>query len=333
MATTAPLSPRRAATTLALGACLVFALLSSAEAAKRRPLAGIKGQDDRILVRSDEYPWSAIGRVHMETGGHCTGALVGPRVVVTAAHCIWNKRLRKYHPADRIHFVAGWRGGDYLQHSKARRIFIPPGYRPAEPAKTTIAAQDWALIELQKEVGRITGYLGVTRLDRDRLKALRRDMAVFIQAGYSKDKKHVLTAHVGCPLHGYFEPLPLIKHRCDAVPGDSGSPIFLFERGMFRLAAVHVATTKIKQITWGAAVPASTFIQGVKELGGVDGALPADGSLVPMDTTRQLLAMPCDHADGDLEAGVRAFEKANGLKPTGAVTHELLGHLVRALAR
>ena len=47
-------------------------------ALKKRLLPGIKGEDNRQIVDSIDYPWSAIGRVNTRIGGFCTGTVIGP---------------------------------------------------------------------------------------------------------------------------------------------------------------------------------------------------------------------------------------------------------------
>ena len=46
----------------------------------------------RTRVDIGVYPWSSVGKLYNSTGGACTGSLVGPNKVLTAAHCIFNTR-------------------------------------------------------------------------------------------------------------------------------------------------------------------------------------------------------------------------------------------------
>lgn len=236
---------------------------SSANPAEPPKLPGIKGTDDRVLVDSAAYPWSAIGRVNKTIGGFCTGALVAPRQVITAAHCLWNKRTRRWLDARSVHFVAGYRRGDYLRHGKVASYRLSPGARPPVKEASPDPAADWALLTLEDGFETALGRLEVETLDSSRLGALQKKQAVFLHAGYSQDKAHVLTRHEPCRLVGFTNQERLILHDCDATRGDSGSPILRREGDAYRLVAIHIATTTRKGRVLGLAIPAAAFQSGL----------------------------------------------------------------------
>ena len=103
---------------LSLGAVL----FANAAAADNPLLKGIRGKADRQLERTQEFPWSAIGRVNVRTRGvgFCSGTLIGPSTVLTAAHCFWNKQTRRWASPGSIHYLAAYSLSKYLAHSKVK---------------------------------------------------------------------------------------------------------------------------------------------------------------------------------------------------------------------
>lgn len=66
--------------------------LELAEEFKRRSKGedrptNIFGTDERYIYQDTSFPWRTVGRVWTETGA-CTGCTIGPRLVLTASHCI-----------------------------------------------------------------------------------------------------------------------------------------------------------------------------------------------------------------------------------------------------
>src|SRR3979490_2207834 len=98
---------------LLLGLVLSRSPAGSAKA-ENALLPGIGAQDHRAAVDSRAMPWSAIGRGNRRVGGDCPGPVSGPRRVLTAAHCLWNKRTRAWLPPQSFHFVSGYGAGKYL---------------------------------------------------------------------------------------------------------------------------------------------------------------------------------------------------------------------------
>jgi hypothetical protein len=47
----------------------------------------------------------------------CTGSVVGPALVLSAAHCLFNPRTGLFFPVGSVHFLIGYEGGSYLARS------------------------------------------------------------------------------------------------------------------------------------------------------------------------------------------------------------------------
>ena len=53
-------------------------------------------------------PWRAIGKLQAASENFrktCTGSLVGPALVLSAAHCLFNPRTGRFFPPGSVHFL------------------------------------------------------------------------------------------------------------------------------------------------------------------------------------------------------------------------------------
>lgn len=196
------------------------------------------GADDRVFIEPVDMPWSAIGRLDFGEGAHCSGAMVSPRVVLTAAHCLFRYSGGAYE--DQAEFYAGFDRSRHVAQATVESFWVSPGYLSKDPFEEESAGNDYAFVLLDQPIGNRTGYFSVHRMtEADLADAARGNWRKLVQAGYSGDSSDQLSAHFGCRILS-VDPNNRIGHQCDIMSGDSGSPIFFAdERGDWQVIAVN----------------------------------------------------------------------------------------------
>ena len=168
--------------------------------------------------------------------------------MLTAAHCLWNKRTRRWLTPDALHFLAGYSRGDYRAHSLIVAIDRPSGSSPDQKGNVPLP-YDFALLTLAKPLGDQLGTLSLA----ETVPSAAYQAPIVVQAGYSQDKAHILSIHQGCRLTADVG-RGLVGHDCDATKGDSGSPLFVVEKDRIAIIGLHVATAGRSGFEFGVAV-------------------------------------------------------------------------------
>lgn len=178
----------------------------------------------RMTSPAEQAVWSAVGRLNVTGQGYCTGTLVAPDIVLTAAHCLMNKRTgQPVRPGD-IHFLPGFRIGRYLGHGRGRRIAMLPGY---DRARKTVHL-DLALVQLDAPMP-----ASVIPASLDAGVHPAQDV---ILLSYGLDRSQLLSAERDCRVEKRQG--PLIFTTCEGLPGVSGGPLFQVVDGRPLLVAV-----------------------------------------------------------------------------------------------
>lgn len=218
---------------------------------------------ERGPLEAMERPWSALGRINAAGTSYCSGTLVGPALVLTAAHCVFDFRNHRWWPVNDISFVAGYLRGKWVATARATRVVRNEHILFVDRHPDLAAVpDDWALIELDAPIGNVAGWLPLSR------EPLPGPGTLALQAGYRRDRPYAPELSPPCRL---LETAPsnLIFHDCVVPEGGSGSPLLEVDGSVLRVIGVHSAqvhrTRGEKVQVFSAVVPITAFADAVPE--------------------------------------------------------------------
>jgi protease YdgD len=191
--------------------------------------------DRRVAVDPGQPPWDAIAKVQTNIATRCTGALIAPGTVLTAAHCLYNRRTRALLQAGSLHVLLGYNRGDYRWHRMVARYTVGKGF---DGIKSGLQGSDWVRLELDGAIPDLVAPLPIAT------EPPRSGVAIAL-AGYNQDRAQILMADLSCHITGTAMAAgrPFIAHDCDATRGTSGGPLLVQQGGGWAVIGINLGAT------------------------------------------------------------------------------------------
>lgn len=192
---------------------------------------------DELMTAYDARGWEGVGLISIGAGGMCTGALIEPGVVLTAAHCLYDSRTGGRVDPAIMRFHAGWRNGRATATRRVQRAISHPDYVYTGPEGDLHVANDVALLELDAEI-RLSNVTPFSTGKRPR-----KGQSVGV-VSYAHDRAMSPSLQEVC--HVLARQRGALVLSCEVDFGSSGAPVFVEIDGRPQIVSVVSAKADVR---------------------------------------------------------------------------------------
>ena len=194
----------------------------------------------------DGKGWQAVGRIELGGRGFCTGALIADDLVLTAAHCLFDKETGARIAEGDLQFLAGWRNGRAEAYRNVARALVHPGYAFGVGEDLGNVGVDLALLRLDQPIR----LPQVTPFATDWSPMMGEEVGI---VSYAMDRSEAPSLQEVCEIMAQRSDLMVLT--CAVEFGASGAPVFAMRDGEVRIVSVVSAKAVVEGKAVSLAVP------------------------------------------------------------------------------